>query len=337
MNTGRRQGPDGEPPPVGTRVVVALSAIPNTGKSTLFNRLTGGRQSTGNWPGLSVEKKTGRFWLGELEVELVDLPGAYSLSPVTEEEEVVRDFFLHTPPDIVLNILDARNLYRGLGLTLQMAMSGLPMVVAVNMMDEARRLGMVLDLDALSEHLGVPVVPISARTGEGIPELLEALYRTIKRPASVHPPRFSCPTMVEEAVKDLARRMEHAARHEKLDLGFLALRLLEAPDHFDAVHDPKLIQTAIKWKRRIERATGASLPVLCAGCRFNAVRGLVHEITHRRPPAADPLSERLDAILLHRWLGLPLFVLIMTALFQAIYGLGAPLQTLLNEQLRHAG
>ncbi|RTZ73275.1 MAG: hypothetical protein DSZ02_07565 [Gammaproteobacteria bacterium] len=177
-------------------VVVALSAIPNTGKSTLFNRLTGGHQSTGNWPGVSVEKKSGRFGLGEFEVELVDLPGAYSLSPATEEEKVVRNFFLESPPDLVLNLLDARNLYRGLGLTLQMALSGLPMVVAVNMIDEARKAGLELDLQALSEHLGVPVVAISARSGEGIPQLLETLYEAIKSPRPVRPPRISCPPPV---------------------------------------------------------------------------------------------------------------------------------------------
>ena len=150
-------------------VTVALSAIPNTGKTTLFNRLTGAHQSTGNWPGVSVERKVGHFTLGEHQVELVDLPGAYALAPVSEEERVVRRYFLESPPDLVLNILDARNLYRGLGLTLQMAMSGLPMLVAVNMMDEARAQGMELDLDVLAEHLGVPVVGISARSGEGIP------------------------------------------------------------------------------------------------------------------------------------------------------------------------
>ncbi len=121
-------------------VTIALAAIPNSGKTTLFNRLTGSSQSTGNWPGVSVEKKSGSLTLGEYSTTLIDLPGAYALSPVTEEEKVVRDYFLNSPPDIILNVLDARNLHRGLGLTLEMGLSGLPMVVAVNMMDETRSL-----------------------------------------------------------------------------------------------------------------------------------------------------------------------------------------------------
>ena len=312
-------------------VVVALSAIPNTGKSTLFNRLTGGHQSTGNWPGVSVKKKSGRFGLGEFEVELVDLPGAYSLSPATEEEKVVRNFFLESPPDLVLNLLDARNLYRGLGLTLQMALSGLPMVVAVNMIDEARKAGLELDLQALSEHLGVPVVAISARSGEGIPQLLETLYEAIKSPRPVRPPRISCPPPVEEAVKALARELERNQESGRLDPNFVAQRLLESPEQPTPPADPALVKLARRWKARIERASGTPLPVLCAGCRFSAARGLAHEVTHERPPAPDAVTERLDRLLLHRWLGLPLFLLIMIGLFQLIYGLGSPLQTLLND------
>ena len=312
------------------RAVVALSAIPNTGKSTLFNRLTGGHQSTGNWPGVSVEKKSGHFALGDFEVELVDLPGAYSLSPVTEEEKLVRDFFLNDPPDLVLNILDARNLYRGLGLTLQMAMSGLPLVVAVNMMDEARKAGLELDLDALARHLGVPVVPVSARTGEGIPQLLETLHETIGSPQPVRTPHISCPTAVEEAVKALAREFERSGSTSRLAPNFLAWRLLESPEQPPANMTPALAKLASRWKTRIESASGTPLPMLCAGCRFSAARGLAHEVTHERPPAPDEVTERLDAVFLHRWLGLPVFALIMILLFQAIYGLGTPLQSWLN-------
>lgn len=317
------------------KITVALSAIPNTGKTTLFNRLTGANQSTGNWPGVSVEKKSGLFTLGEYDIELIDLPGAYSLSPVTEEEKVVRRFFLETPPDIVLNILDARNLYRGLGLTLQMALSGLPMLVAVNMMDEAEKLGLAIDLQVLAEHLGVPVIGISARTGEGIPELEQALYQLIKSPRAARPPHLPCPVPVEEAIRDLAKRMEQPSTAAQLDRNFLAMRLLESGDQDAPSTDRQLLAHSQAWREKITRATGESVPVVCAACRFNAARGLVMEATHQRPPLPDRFSQRLDQILLHRWLGLPLFLLIMLLAFQGVYGLGAPLQDALSAVFSH--
>ena len=201
-------------------VVVALSSIPNTGKTTLFNVLTGSSQSTGNWPGVSIEKKHGHMALGEFKIQLIDLPGAYALLPSTEEERVVRDFFLKTPPDIVLNILDGRNLYRGLGLTLQMAMSGLPMVVAVNMIDEVQNQGAEIDIPVLSKHLGVSVVAISARTGEGLPELQDALYQLIKKPAHSRSPHISFPPVLEEAVKSISRKIDQSSEVQKLDHNF---------------------------------------------------------------------------------------------------------------------
>jgi len=201
-------------------IVVALSSIPNTGKTTLFNVLTGSSQSTGNWPGVSIEKKHGHMTLGEFKIQLIDLPGAYALLPSTEEESVVRDFFLKTPPDIVLNILDARNLYRGLGLTLQMAMSGLPMVVAVNMIDEVQNQGAEIDIPVLSKHLGVSVVAISARTGEGLPELQDALYQLIRKPVHTRSPHISLPPVLEEAVKSISRKIDQSSEVQKLDHNF---------------------------------------------------------------------------------------------------------------------
>ena len=318
-------------------IVIALGAIPNTGKTTLFNRLTGSSQSTGNWPGVSIERKSGHFTLGEYPIELVDLPGAYSLSPVTEEERVVRDFFLRTPPDLVLNVLDARNLYRGLGLTLQLAMSGLPMVVAVNMIDEARRQGAEPDLEILSSHLGVPAVAVSARTGEGIPELKQALYRLIRNPVQARPPHIACPAVLEEAVKALSREIERTAPDSRFQPNFLAMRLLEEKGASVPPPAPALRQAARSWGERVEQATGQPLPILCAGCRFNAARGLALEATRRSPPLPDRLSERLDRILLHRWLGLPLFLLVMLLLFQGIYGLGTPLQAWLGHWFDDGG
>jgi len=313
------------------KIVIALSSIPNTGKTTLFNRLTGSGQSTGNWPGVSIEKKIGRLTLGEYQIQIVDLPGAYALSPLSEEERVVRDFFLKTPPDVVLNILDGRNLYRGLGLTLQMAMSGLPMVVVINMMDEVRRQGVELDIPVLAEHLGVPAVPISARNGEGLPELQHALYQVIKKLERTRPPHISFPPALEEAVKSISRKIDHSGEIQKLDHNFLAMRLLEDEKNNYTIQDQAVAKAVKNWRQRVKNITATEIPVTCAKCRFNAARGLVLEATHQKPIPPDARSEKIDSILLHRWFGLPLFLLIMLVLFQAIYGLGVPLQETLSQ------
>jgi len=318
-------------------VSVAIASIPNTGKTTIFNRLTGSRQSVGNWPGVSIQKAVGHFSLGEYDVELIDLPGAYSITPTSEEERIVLDFFLQEPPDVLLNVLDARNLYRGLGFTLQMSESGIPLVVAVNMMDEARRTGLDLDLDVLSEHLACPVVPIVGRTGEGVPNLKEALYDVIKSPRR-RQPFVSQPPVVEAAVADLSRQIERSNTSKGLSEGFLALRALEADPVFEehpAMADIRAAASA--WRHKIEDTTGSGVPTVCAQCRFNSARGLVLEATHSKPPLPDALSEKLDRILLHRWLGLPLFAIIMLAVFEGVYGLGAPLQSWLADVFSSVG
>lgn len=311
------------------KVTVAVAAIPNTGKTTLFNRLTGSNQNVGNWPGVSIQKAVGMFELGEYDVELVDLPGAYSITPTSEEEKIVNDFFLSNPPDVILNVLDARNLYRGLGFTLQMAEAGIPMVVAVNMMDEARRAGLDLDLDVLAEHLGCPVVPVVARTGEGIPKLREALYETIRSDHPQRHPHLTWPPVVEAAVADLARQIERKVGATTLDEDFVALRALEGdtvPDLEASTAKKEIASEIAQWRERIHHATGATIPEVCAQCRFNSARGLVLEATHKKPPLPDAFSERLDRVLLHRWFGLPLFAVIMALVFQGVYAIGTPIQ-----------
>ncbi len=309
------------------KITVALSSIPNTGKTTLFNRLTGAGQNTGNWPGVSVEKKIGNFPLGEYEISLVDLPGAYALSPVTEEEKIVRSYFLKTPPAVILNIVDAGNLYRSLGMTLQMSTSGLPMVVAVNMIDEKSK----LDIALLSSHLGVPVIPISARSGRGLPELKQALYEVINKSERTHVPHISCPPILEKAARELSGKIIPGGPLEKMDSNFLAMRLLEEKTPSDAILKTGLGNFIQLWRDRIEKSTGETIPITCAKCRFNAARGLVIEVTGQKSNPPNKQTERIDRVLLHRWFGLPLFLLIMFLLFQAVYGLGAPLQTYVGQ------
>ncbi len=318
------------------KITVAIASIPNTGKSTLFNALTGSHQAVGNWPGVSVEKKTGEFTLNGYSVTLVDLPGTYSLNATSIEEKVVRDFLINTPPDFIINIADARNLYRSLGLTLQLGQIGIPMIVAVNMMDEARRLGMKLDIPALSEHLGVPVVPIVARTGEGLDDLKDKLKHVIEHPEEVRPPNISCPVAVEDAIVSLSRKLENIRHDPRLSEVFLAGRLLENSDYLKNLKssEPQLddiTQEAQAIRSHLEKSLRQDLTTVCARCRFNAARGLVRETTSAPTNGQDELTVKIDNWMMHKYLGLPLFLLIMLLLFQGIYALGTPLQNLIAE------
>lgn len=174
----------------GTHYQVALVGMPNVGKSVLFNALTGVYVTVSNYPGTTVEVSSGRLVLGQTTATVVDTPGFYSLVPITEEEKVTRDMLLTTPPDLVIHVVDAKNLGRMLSLTVQLIEAGLPLLLAVNMMDEAQRLGMHLDAQTLEAELGIPVVPLAAtaRIGLGMlqtrmQEYLEAIPHPTPTPA----------------------------------------------------------------------------------------------------------------------------------------------------------
>jgi ferrous iron transport protein B len=311
-------------------LTVAICAAPNTGKTTLFNRLTGANQVVGNWPGVTVAKKSGHFQLDTHRILLEDLPGAYSLTATTLEEKITRDYLLNSPPAAIINVVDGGNLYRGLGLTLQLAMSGLPMVVVVNMMDEVRAKGVDIDFNAFSEHLGIPVLPLVARSGEGLTNLKHTLLSVLEHETIEHPPHISFPPVLEEAISTLARKVERQLPSSS-DQTFIAIRLMEGGESATHVVDrfptlEPLLGEALATRQHVEQHMPMDLPTTCAQCRFNAVRGLVQEAVQLPPQLPRDLTARLDQLLMHRWLGLPLFLFIMLLLFQGVFTLGTPLQ-----------
>ena len=197
---------------------IALAGNPNCGKTTLFNALTGSRQYVGNWPGVTVQKKSAPTKSGKSE--LVDLPGIYSLSPYSMEEVVARDYLMGKGPRAVIDIVDGTNLERNLYLTLQLLELGLPMVVAVNMMDEVEQKGWTIDLAALSAELGVPVLPVTARTGRGVGELLACAERLARE--GTPPPEPTYPEPAQSALYAL-----RAVVGERERAAFYAAKLLE--------------------------------------------------------------------------------------------------------------
>ncbi len=206
--------------------VVALAGNPNTGKSTLFNALTGLRQHTGNWPGKTVTRAEGGFRFNGVRYKLVDLPGTYSLLSASEDEEVARNFILFGQPDCVIVVTDATALERNLNLVLQVLEITPKAVVAVNLMDEARRKGIQVDTRALSKALGVPAVPISARQGEGLAELLRAVEGVIRGEIRTRPRRVQASAEVEQAVARLVPMIE-AVVPGIPNARWIAMRLLD--------------------------------------------------------------------------------------------------------------
>lgn len=175
---GEELGFDPEQEALGRKL--AIVGNPNVGKSVMFNRFTGVYVTVSNYPGTTVEVSRGKCTLGDLTVEVVDTPGMYSLLPITEEERVARDILLNESPDAVLHVVDAKNLERMLTFTLQLVEGGLRTVLALNIMDEAKRLGIQIDIPALEERLGIPVVGTVSTTGQGMNELKKRIYETIK-------------------------------------------------------------------------------------------------------------------------------------------------------------
>ncbi|HEY5729394.1 MAG TPA: FeoB small GTPase domain-containing protein [Anaerolineales bacterium] len=210
--------------------VVALSGNPNTGKSTVFNALTGLRQHTGNWPGKTVTRAEGGFEYGDRKYKLVDLPGTYSLLATSLDEEVARDFILFGQPDVTIVVVDATRLERNLNLVLQVSEITNRVVVALNLMDEAKRHGLQIDERRLARDLGVPVVPMSARQGEGVSELLQAVSEVARGEVIGKPYRIKYISAdLKKAVDQLTSQIG-AAFPELPNARWVALRLLDGDE-----------------------------------------------------------------------------------------------------------
>ena len=210
--------------------VVALAGNPNTGKSTVFNALTGLRQHTGNWPGKTVTRAEGGFEYNNLNYKLVDLPGTYSLLSTSTDEEVARDFILFGQPDVTVVVVDATRLERNLNLTLQILEITDRVVVALNLMDEAQRHGLAVDVRHLTKDLGVPVIPMAARQGEGLDDLLGAIDAVAQREYETHPHRITHQDpALEQALESLVEQLQ-ALFPGLPNAHWVALRLLDGDE-----------------------------------------------------------------------------------------------------------
>ncbi len=319
-------------------MIFALAGNQNCGKTTLFNQLTGSNQHVGNFPGVTVERKEG-IVKKHPEMIVVDLPGIYSLSPYTSEEVVTRDFLLHEHPDAIINIIDATNIERNLYLTLQLLELNIPMVLALNMMDEVRANHGSIDLGKFSAELGIPCVPISASKNEGIEDLVSAAIAAGEKKRLPRRLDF-CSGPVHKAIHALCHLIEDHAEASKIPVRFAATKLVEGDEPTIAAlnineNELDIVDHIV---REMESDLGTDRLAALADMRYSYIEELCEKTVVKAQQSREQLrSLKIDSLLTHRIWALPIFVAIMFAVFWITFGpIGIFFQDLLAEGVQLA-
>ena len=315
------------------KYVIALAGNQNSGKTTLYNALTGSNQHVGNFPGVTIEKKEGQIKRFK-DASLVDLPGIYSLSPYSLEEVVTRDFLLKEHPDLILNIVDATNIERNLYLTLQLMELSIPMVIALNMMDEVRASGNSIDVMKLSKHLGIPVVPISASKKEGVSELVEVAIKTAQEKRKPVKLDF-CTGEVHKAIHAISHLIEDQAKEAEYPLRFAATKLVEGDEL--TFKELKITESQTHIIEHVvedmEKALNTDREAALADMRYSYIEQICRDTVIKKQETREQIrSEKIDKVLTHKYLGIPIFIGIMFVIFWITFGAaGAFLQGYLEE------
>ena len=314
-------------------MIFALVGNQNCGKTTLFNQLTGSNQHVGNFPGVTVDQKMGEIRRQE-NCRVVDLPGIYSMRPYTSEEIVTRDFILSGHPDGIINIVDATNIERNLYLTLQLLDMDIPMVLALNMMDEVRNNGGSIDSGVMSELLGIPVIPISAARGEGIGDLIEAAVQVARKRIPPKVTDFCYKGPVHRCVHAIAHQVEDHAVEQKMSPRFAATKIIEGDERILSAlslsqNERELMEHSIL---EMEHDCGLDRNAALADMRYTYIEDVVkHAVVKSRESREHRRSMKIDSVLTNRYLAIPLFLLIMLLVFYLTFNvIGAWLSDLLS-------
>lgn len=303
-------------------LTLALAGNPNCGKSALFNALTGIRQTTGNWPGVTVERKEGALELDGRKVRVIDLPGIYSLDASSLDEQVTRDYLLSRDADLIVNVLDASNLERHLYLTVQLLEMGVPVLIALNMMDMAHKRGIQIDIAALAEALGCPVVPLVAVNKTGVTELQARLLAVAegREPAGRALTHGEC---VEAAVLELLPLIEREdAAAGRANARWLALKLLESDANAERAVSDETLKRVETLRQHIAVRAGEDADLHIADTRFGHAHTLARRVVREERRIERTVSDRIDQVVLSRLFGIPLFLLMIYLMFMFTMNIG---------------
>jgi ferrous iron transport protein B len=299
---------------------VALVGNPNCGKTSLFNFATGSREKVGNYGGVTVDCKVGEFKYKDKTIQFIDLPGTYSLTEYSPEEMYVRTYLRDNHPDAILNIVDAGNLERNMYLTTQIMDMNIPMVVALNMWDEFKKSGDTLDREALGRLLGTPIVPVIAKDGSGINDILSAIVNVFEDPSSIHK-NVNYGATIENSITQLSSLFPTSNR-------YILLKLLENDKHALALVEHEDNAAAIKenaaaLRDEIEKEYNDDISSIISDLKYGFVRGALAEVYTKQQDDNKRLGFALDVVLTNRWLGLPILIVMMWLVFEATFTIGA--------------
>ncbi len=317
-----------------TELIVGLAGNPNVGKTTVFNRLTGMRQHVGNWPGKTVERAEGHFKHGSYEYDVIDLPGNYALSAHSMEEIVSRDFIVDDDSDVIINVVDAANLERNLYLTVQMMELGANLVMALNMNDFAKKRDHIIDVKLMSELLGFPVVEINAKTGDGFDELLTTVEKQAANPIDSSA-KLSYGDELKGHLADMQALIEKDNNLLDVPSVWTAIKLLEKDsiviEKVQGSSQSSAIMTETdKVAGHLHTIYKEGAEEVVANARYAFIGGLMAEAVKRPAVEKETTTDKIDKIVTNRILAIPIFLVIMYAMFEFTYTLGAPFQDMID-------
>lgn len=307
-------------------IKVAVAGNPNTGKSTLINAIAGTRLNVGNWPGVTVEKKEAQFEYKNVKINLIDLPGIYSLSPYSQEEIIARDFLVHEKPDVIINVVDATNLERNLYLTVQLSELGIPIIMALNIHDEAKRKGIKIDIKSLESLLNIKVIPTVATKKEGIINLMDEVLSILSEGKQRLPYSLSYGEEIEGALKNLKEIILRSIPYvfSRYQENWILLKVLEGDERVIKEINLKITDEIVKLRKNLENIYGEDIESILTNVRYGIASGVAHQVLDKKESTKIDITEKIDKIVLNRYLGMPIFLITMWIVFKLAFDVSSP-------------